>query len=188
MKRQSYNPKGIKVKARSRPSIRSDAHLVLDVIRAQMPIPSVPFVPIERVVEWMDSQGFFHLELEEDASMGDKAAELQPSCNDVPTLIISDDIYDKACDNDNFARFTLAHELGHYFLHSNQAVSLPRVRSAPVHKAFEDSEWQANTFAGEMLVDSRLLYAICSSSSEVPAIFGVSKRTAEIQWEEGRKG
>lgn len=183
MERRSYEAKGFKVKGRSRPSIREDAHTVVDVIRRQMSL-STPLLPIERVVEWMDSQGCFDLDLPEGGLADGKAAELQRNPGGTLTLVVNEKVYEGACMGDNFGRFTLAHELGHYFLHSRQTISLPRASLTPSHRPFEDTEWQANTFAGELLVDSRLVPKLCSSVRDVEVVFGVSRVTAEIQWKE----
>lgn len=71
------------------------------------------------------------------------------------TLVIRDDVYDIATDeNSNSLRhqFTLAHEFGHYLLHRGLSPVLPRSKMARVHKRYEDTEWQADTFAGEFLM------------------------------------
>ncbi|MDC5547674.1 ImmA/IrrE family metallo-endopeptidase, partial [Acinetobacter baumannii] len=69
-------------------------------------------------------------------------------------LIIREDVYEALNDpNDPMhgrARFTLAHELGHLILHEGPA--LHRQTAVVEHKVYEDSEWQADCFAGEFLM------------------------------------
>ena len=49
--------------------------------------------------------------------------------------------------------FTIAHELGHYFLHYlNEDVKLSRVSKDFVVPKYKDPEWQADTFAAEFLM------------------------------------
>lgn len=178
-----YKPKGFRVKGRSRQDIRADAHTVLDVLRAQMGIRR-PTLPIVDVVEWLDEKGIIELDVLGSGEMDGKAAELQPVPNGTPRLCINESVYEGACEGGNFGRFTLAHELGHYFLHSRQPIPLARTSITPDHPPFEDSEWQANTFAGELLVDSRLVGEFCKNIADVTHVFGVSHQTAEIQWGE----
>lgn len=69
------------------------------------------------------------------------------------SIVIRDDVYDSATlDGSNSLRhqFTFAHELGHYLLHRGLNPVMPR--GGPTHKTYEDTEWQADTFAGEFLM------------------------------------
>ena len=62
--------------------------------------------------------------------------------------------------------FFVAHELGHCLLHTDQLVRLaqmPRAQQAALHRggqavaheAYQDTEWQANAFAGALLMPAR---------------------------------
>lgn len=186
MKSRKFTPKGVKVKGKSRQSIRRDAHIVRDVFASQLEL-SRPVLPIVDILEWLDTEGIIQLDVLEQKEMGDTAAELQPIMHRLPVLYLNESVYELACNDDNFGRFTIAHELGHYFLHSNQWPAYARSQESTDHKAFEDSEWQANTFAGELLVDSRTVMQLCHSVNDVMHVYGVSRQTAEIQWEELRK-
>lgn len=71
------------------------------------------------------------------------------------TIKIPEKVYEEACQRKGRARFTLAHELGHALMHSN---IIPFARSLDDnHKIYEDSEWQADEFAGELLIPSNEL-------------------------------
>lgn len=181
-----YVPKGYKVNPLSRDKIRGSAQTVLDVLRERMDFDS-PMVPIVDVVEWLDVNDVVELDVRESFLMDGKAAELQPVPGGIPKILVNEEVYEGGCDDDYFSRFTLAHELGHYFLHSTQPMPLARANSTPTHKAYEDTEWQANVFAGELLVDSRLVSKFCESPSDIVTVFGVSKEVAEIQWKELKK-
>lgn len=183
---EGYVPKGYRVKPLSRDKIRSSAHTVLDVLRERMELQTAK-LPIVEVVEWLDVHEVLDLEILESGWLGGSAAELRPVPGHIPLLAIDEEIYEKACSEDHFSRFTLAHELGHYFLHSSQPVPMARATLPNAHRAFEDTEWQANAFAGELLVDSRLVRRFCSSPLEIVTTFGVSVDVARIQWLELKK-
>lgn len=67
-------------------------------------------------------------------------------------LILRSDVYEDACRGARRHRFTAAHELGHYLMH--RRISLARARSDS-DKIFVDAEWQADTFAGALLMSPR---------------------------------
>ncbi len=186
MSRDPYKPKGYKVKPMGRAKLRSDAHVVSDALRRELDI-NTPLFPIVDAIEFMDAHDIFDMDLIPSGQMPDVAAQLISFPGSIPTLEINEQIYDGACDGDCFSRFTLAHELGHYFLHSNQPIPLQRATGVSNHKAYLDSEWQANTFAGELLVDSRIVAASRLSALEIEDLFGVSNQTANIQWRELHK-
>ena len=75
------------------------------------------------------------------------------------------------------ARFTIAHEIGHFFLHRNQSLVL--CRSGDHIPPYRNSEWQANTFAGELLVPFHLTKEM--NVEEVMRKCKVSRQAAECQ-------
>lgn len=82
--------------------------------------------------------------------------ENEEAFTDMKTGIIyfKESVIGKACKK-RYQRssFTIAHELGHYFLHYlNEDVKLCRVSNDTVVPAYKDPEWQADTFAAEFLM------------------------------------
>ena len=59
--------------------------------------------------------------------------------------------YESACLDNPRARFTVIHELGHLALSHTRTFHRESNQGLEI-KAFEDSEWQANTFAAEFLM------------------------------------
>ena len=60
-------------------------------------------------------------------------------------LCIREDIYEQACEDDEFSRFTIVHELLHFFKHRQEEIVFCRtVEEMKSRKAYEDPEWQAN--------------------------------------------
>jgi len=75
-----------------------------------------------------------------------------------PSITVREDVYSKAFEGEPRSRFTLAHELGHVFLHSGddrprKEGATQRLRSAPRSRS---SEAQASRFAGGLLVPESL--------------------------------
>lgn len=67
-------------------------------------------------------------------------------------LILRRDVYEGACSGNGRHRFTSAHELGHFLMH--RKITLARARGIG-DKIYTDSEWQADTFAGTLLMSPR---------------------------------
>ena len=96
-------------------------------------------------------------------------------------------------------RFFVAHELGHCLLHTDQLVRLaqmPKAQQAALyrggqevaHKAYEDTEWQANAFAAALLMPARGLLSLEQKHGELsPSIiaehFQVSGEAADYRLE-----
>ena len=95
--------------------------------------------------------------------------------------------------------FFVAHELGHCLLHTDQLVrlaqipttqqaALPRGGQEVAHEAYQDTEWQANAFAGTLLMPARGLLILEQEHGELsPAIiaehFYVSAEAADYRLE-----
>ncbi|WP_374419380.1 ImmA/IrrE family metallo-endopeptidase [Chromobacterium sp.] len=84
------------------------------------------------------------------------------------------------------ARFTFMHELGHLILQHD--FSLHRENSPVQHKAYEDSEWQADQFAAEVLMPLSVINA-CKLFDAVglAEFFDVSLPAAEVRLRQLRK-
>jgi transcriptional regulator with XRE-family HTH domain len=94
------------------------------------------------------------------------------------SLILRDDVYRAACNNGRRARFTACHELAHYVLHRD--VMLARAREDS-DKIYSDSEWQADTFAGTLLMSSRHASSFGCSADMADACIA-SRPAAEHLW------
>ena len=95
------------------------------------------------------------------------------------TIKIREDVYDRACEGHGRDRFTLAHELGHYLLHDDVTVGLARSGDGASVVTYCDPEWQANAFAGELLMPHDLIQNM--SIGEIAAQCKVSYSAAELQ-------
>jgi len=90
---------------------------------------------------------------------------------------LREDVYDGACSGQGRDRMTAAHELGHVLLHGR--VTLARRLSQEI-RPFEDPEWQAKCFAGELLISVRHIHE-CRTLRDAVRLFGVSEDAVRIQ-------
>src|SRR5690606_39240987 len=66
-------------------------------------------------------------------------------------IVLREDVYEGMCRGVGRDRFTAAHEVGHYLMHRDVPIRFHRAEGTRL-KAFVDSEWQANRFAGALLM------------------------------------
>lgn len=165
----------IEVPPRSRKKIRQLTDLVrdeLDFTKAKFPIMSV----LELALPLADEDFVFEVRTKEE--MGDNHGLTYPNQS---RIILREDVYEGARLGRGRDRFTAAHELGHFLMHRNVALARStQAMTPPV--AYRSSEWQANCFAGELLVSHRHLQG-CNSPEELASRFGVSVQAAGVQWD-----
>jgi Zn-dependent peptidase ImmA (M78 family) len=107
-------------------------------------------------------------------------------------ILASAQTYDWLEDRHPRAGYFVGHELGHSVLHTGQLVRLAMMphqqqqsfhRGRRDHKPFEDTEWQANAFAGALLMPARGIVALerqhrVITVSTLVEQFGVSREAA----------
>ena len=131
----------------SRNAIRSLANQ----IRLITGFDTQPYFPILEFFELMIPKAIkdFNYEIVAKKEMPEKHGETFPSQK---LIRLREDIYLGANRGNGRDRFTIAHEIGHLLLHQNNNVSLYRLEPHTRLKPYEDPEWQANAFAGELLM------------------------------------
>lgn len=99
---------------------------------------------------------------------------------DAGELWITEDLLDSLERGEGRPRFTLAHEIAHLLLHHDMPVhnGLARGNASRTHKAYEDSEWQADTFAAELLMPVALVRQYCTDEADIQRVFAVSMSAA----------
>lgn len=102
------------------------------------------------------------------------------------TIVVELNVYNRAVAGSGRDRFTLAHEFGHYWLHSSEGVVLARYDSNENIRAFEDPEWQANTFASHLLIPRTNLNEF-DSIDDIAIHYGTSRQAAEIAYKDVKK-
>jgi len=163
------------------PLSRRDIRQYADRIRQRLLI-SEPYFPIVEVIELVlpNVIAGFVFDVCDEAEMSERFGR---GCHgmtfpDEKVMHIREDIYQRARRGEGRDRLTMAHELAHLLLHPGQRFAR---RASQATKPYAQSEWQANCFAGELLMSYRHM-ARCKSPYEMAELFGVSTIAAETQW------
>lgn len=163
-------PRGVKVAPLSKQSIKQKALIIRDKI---FKLSLNQSIDLSRGLEHRLHELGVVLEVWEIADMPDVEALTNP---DAMTIILRADTYDALCNKSDpkhcRARFTVAHEIGHLILHEGFALARGAVR----HEHYEDSEWQADTFAAELLMPTQA--CINLSIAEIQERFQVGFKAA----------
>ena len=99
---------------------------------------------------------------------------------DKKTIFIKESVYERANKNYGRDRFTIAHEIAHAILISDNKVKFCRVdKNAEQIPLYKNLEWQADCLAGELLVP----YSLCRNMSEMQIVTecAVTRSAAHIQ-------
>ena len=108
-------------------------------------------------------------------------------------IFIREDVYEALGRSQGRARFTVAHEIGHLVLHGEVAEPFMSGNAATFYRKkgeiapYRDPEWQAETFAGALLMPAstvRKLVADGGRSNELlSSVFEVSWAAARVRLE-----
>lgn len=154
------------------------------VIRAGLHLSPVESFPVLYFLEHALSKAIpgFDFAVVDELSDGNEACAYPDGCTenpDGPFIELTTEAYERACAGHGRDRLTVLHEISHTLLHRKVAVHYRGPRGEEL-KAYENSEWQANQLAAELLMPPqsfsahRSLYKFCRT-------MGVSRRAAEIQ-------
>ena len=164
----------VSVEPMSRKSIRN---IVME-FRKLFGLEDTLFFPIVEFIEWCLPELGLDFEILDVCEMRDTYGLTNMDKN---TLYIREDVYIGAKKGVPRDRFTLCHELGHALLHTPDRVSFARGEIP----AYRDPEWQANTFAGELMAPYSLTRNM--SPQEISDKCGMSLQAAKIQYDSLRK-
>lgn len=118
----------------------------------------------------------FQLEIVPTHEMGSNHGQTYPSKH---LIRIREDVYLRAIAGYGRDRLTLAHEIGHLLMHREDAIALCRLSPNERLKPYENPEWQADAFGGELLASSYLIQGM--SYEEVQERCGVTASAAKVQ-------
>jgi Zn-dependent peptidase ImmA (M78 family) len=160
--------------ARSREDIENLALAVREITGMK----DKPFFPIVKFVENVLSEIVPNLvfDVRDDDFMGDRMGAVDPMSG---AFFVRIDCYEGAIVNNPRDRFTVAHEVGHALMHIGTLNRSNRHFSTKL-PAYVDPEWQANYFAGALLMPRHLM-SQCTSLDQVMNTFGVSRECASVR-------
>lgn len=163
-------PRGYRVDARLRPQLRSAA----EAARSALGCTSGP-PDLIRILEHRLPELGVTYHYAERLDMGDAEGLTFP---DQHALWIREDVYLALYRGEGHARFTVAHEIGHLWLHPMPVVALARRPQPLSHSLHEDTEWQADTFAAEFLMPAAEVRVSCATAREISVKYNVSPQAA----------
>lgn len=133
-----------------RPLSVESIHKIVFMLRKKFDLENIIKFPIVEFIELLLPRLIpdFELQICSIVEMGNINGQTFP---DKHIIRIREDIYEGAIHGNTRDRMTLAHEVGHLFLHAHQDVGMCRVADQRRIAAYISSEWQANTFAGQLL-------------------------------------
>ena len=159
---------------RSIPLSRKKIQEVAITLRKLFKVPLDEPFPVLKFIEFVLPTFGYTIEICETSEMQNVYALTLP---DEKIIKISENVYNLAVQGYPRHLFTLAHEIGHVIFHDNDSISFARTNEKI--KPYEDPEWQANTFAAELLVPSCMIKG--KTIDEIIKIYGCSKEVASIQ-------
>ncbi|MBV4427204.1 ImmA/IrrE family metallo-endopeptidase [Clostridium tyrobutyricum] len=160
----------------AKPRSRRDIRKLTVFIRSIYDKQTMDAFPIMDFLEHMLPQIIedFEWHILYDEQMEDCDGKTFPQQN---KIYLKESVYDGACAGNPRDRFTVAHEIGHLLLHNTESISY--ARSNKQIKAYENPEWQANTFAAELLIPVDSIKYL--SPIQIAHKFKVSLTAAKIQ-------
>lgn len=168
--------KGVRVSPRSKKSICGLARALRQKVAQAEDDQALDLCKLIELVLPKATNNKFEFVIKNYGYMGNTEAAMAP---DSMKMYIREDVYEALHADDPRARFTIAHEIGHFILHDGMA--LGRDNGSP-HKIFEDSEWQANVFGAELLAPLEGCRGLCIDG--IMEKYDVSRQCATLRYKE----
>ena len=152
MENPSKRPVGYKVQKRSLDEIIDFSDLARKLILNVSGAKEIAQIDFENFIE-----AFFdaiHLELHIIENSSNEITSTAPAAIIENELKIRESCYLGLCNKNPRDIFTLFHELGHFFLGHKRTYTRDELKA---HLFSEDSEWQANQFAAEILMPQAVI-------------------------------
>lgn len=145
---------------------------IADSFKKMFDLQGVLYFPVVQFIEWCLPEMGMDYEIVPISEMQNAYGVTHTGKN---VMQIREDTYVGAVSGNPRDRFTLCHELGHFLLHTPERVSFAR-GDVP---AYMDPEWQANTFAAELMAPFKLIRGM--DVTEIMDKCGMSYTAASIQ-------
>lgn len=164
----------MRVEPKSRKDIRKLAYSLRKTLHLEDTL-YFPVVEFLDVLEEVDDGFTYFIVSDDDLPMSVHAQ------TDIKTglVTIKETVYNGAARGEGRDRMTIAHELGHYFTLCVIGFKLYSCKEDDPIQAYEDPEWQAKCFAGELLIPHHLVQDM--TTPEVALRCGVSLDAARFQ-------
>ncbi|KAB7782195.1 ImmA/IrrE family metallo-endopeptidase [Methylorubrum populi] len=136
-----------------------------------------PFLDVARLLEF-GLKGIapgFEFQVLDREVMGSRHGQMDPAER---TVALRLDVYEGLIAHRGRDRFTACHEIGHAVLHGSRLNRLGPGMRPPA--AYRDPEWQANTFAGALLMPAHMM-VVCGSIEDAVEEFGVTEDAARVR-------
>lgn len=117
----------------------------------------------------------FYIDVKDKEAMGDEEGRVVAGRD---CIALREDVYEGAWNDNGRDRFTACHELAHFLIH--RTITIARIRDES-EKIYCDAEWQADTFAGTLLMSPRHLHRF-SEATDAAAICKMSPHAAQVMW------
>ena len=155
-----------------------------DIFRDRLNLTNAPYIPVVDVIERVLDQKLGMIEF----AVGTREEMNNAEGLTCPTgkfIMLREDVYKKACAGEGRARFTAAHELGHWLMHTN--IPLARANRGDGTESYRLAEPQANQFAASLLMPENFINDAFDDEMELTIRFGVSFHAARVRLEWIRK-
>lgn len=117
----------------------------------------------------------FFLDIETAEAMGPDEGRVLAGSN---SIVLREDVYKGACEGNRRDRFTACHEFAHFLMH--REIKFTRSRE-DTDKIYTDSEWQADEFAGTLMLSSRHVHLFADSDAAAEAC-KMNPAAARVMW------
>jgi len=147
---------------------------IADNLRRQLGQADTPRVPVIEIIERVLDQrlGLVHFQVGSHEEMGRAEGY---TCPKGEFIMLREDVHEGVWAGEGRARFTTAHELGHWAMHTN--IPLARAQRGDGTPAYRLAEPQANQFAAEFLMPECFIDA-SDEEDDLIERFGVSWEAA----------
>jgi Zn-dependent peptidase ImmA (M78 family) len=143
-------------------------------LRQRLGLSEEPHLPVIELVEQVLDQKLNLVRLEVgNLTEMDGAEGL--TCPNGEFIMLREDVYEGVWSGDRRARFTTAHELGHWAMHTN--ISMARSQHGDGTPTYRLAEPQANQFAAELLMPAHFIDP-WHEEEDLMECFGVSWEAA----------
>ena len=117
----------------------------------------------------------FYIDVRDKELMGGDEGRVVAGKN---AIALREDVYEGAWSDNGRDRFTASHEFAHFLLHRTVTMALTRNDS---DKIYCDAEWQADTFAGTLLMSPRHLHRF-KDVDDAAVTCKISPPAAHVMW------